>query len=328
MFIAVCHRLEWPNYQVPSRTERVPESENKRKHAGFTLVELLVVISIIALLIALLLPALSKAKHLADQTISASNMQQVGVAMAEYADVNRGMYSPDNGGDYPNGVFAGWTGSGYTQYPVWGLGLLYYSGFGRNGAVMENPQPGYLPPTPAGISLIFSTEPGCFRLNTNEWYLPVASDFTKGILTNWSWYSGDCYWVDRGPDWKQAYDINPQQNFDPVTAGLNSYWYDGKLSGTIERPHAPALNPQSNPSSLLVSDIAVVADPSATVGQSNVAGYLSGPVSNNVSNSQHAMPDGVNELYNDGAVVWRPRSKLQCRYSFNWASPQLQYYAW
>ncbi len=52
----------------------------RRWHA-FTLVELLVVISIIALLIALLLPALARAKATAQQVVCASNEHEMGVAM-------------------------------------------------------------------------------------------------------------------------------------------------------------------------------------------------------------------------------------------------------
>jgi len=76
-----------------------PLSESKRQHRadqGFTLIELLVVIAIIAILAAMLLPALAKAKEKAKQSVCVSQLKQIGIALTMYVDDNQNYYPIDS----------------------------------------------------------------------------------------------------------------------------------------------------------------------------------------------------------------------------------------
>lgn len=101
-----------------------PPAARRAKRTGFTLVELLVVIGIIAVLISMLLPALNKVREQARSIVCQSNMKQLVLAFVAYASEQRGATPifPPIPGTYP-----GTTGPERSlAYYTDGAGLLRY----------------------------------------------------------------------------------------------------------------------------------------------------------------------------------------------------------
>jgi len=96
-----------------------------RRRTGFTLVELLVVIGIIALLVSILLPALNKARESANSVRCMSQLRQIGLAIRMYANDNKDHFpiAPNSTNISWDDLLSGYDGRNLTQAQMEASGL-------------------------------------------------------------------------------------------------------------------------------------------------------------------------------------------------------------
>lgn len=258
---------------------------------GFTLLEVLVVVAIIALLGAILLPSLSAARRQARETVCASNMHQIHLSLVAYATVNKGTF--------PLPVASTW----------WPITVAY--GY-RN----EPDGPPMLPAyTPSSFALLYR---GNYIKESQFYYSPSMKD--NDLVTyekfkdrwrpeTWGATSSDV--TDHYPLVGYNYWVGFCDDYEQVSRYVSSHTLNSKFQGASKFIQDPedgydhredvARRSTDRAEKILMNDITTWS------GDYRLSAHIhqSGP---------DAKPRGGHETRNDGAVQFRRFEKMEKRF--------------
>ncbi len=177
---------------------------NVRIH-GFTLIELLVVVAIIAVLIALLLPALGMARESAKGSVCSANLKQIGLAWYQYAQDNADSFFYDNNRE------------------DWQCAGLYKNKYILSvGAVANNKPNSYTGqnlPRPSSGTFLCPSNP-YYRFSDGYYYVP--SNYMMNARLLFTYEVAGVY-----TPWKLGRVQNPSScvmNYDSALKGTDSVW--------------------------------------------------------------------------------------------------------